>query len=75
MDVAENIAVEPSAAIMAALVCVVALVVALYLARRYDLFGVKLGPETCQKYFKWDEPTIVAAGSSNQQETPPENSQ
>lgn len=36
-----------------------ALVVSLYIARRYDLFSVKLGPETCQRVFKWDEPTIV----------------
>ena len=74
VDVAENIAVEPGSAILAALICVVALVVALYLARRYDLFGVKLGPETCQKYFKWDEPMIIesAAGSSGKAEKPDE---
>ena len=35
-----------------------AFVIALYIARRYDLFSVKLGPETCQRVFKWDEPKI-----------------
>jgi len=33
-------------------------VVSLWLARRYDLFAMKLAPETCQKFFKWDEPRI-----------------
>jgi hypothetical protein len=36
-----------------------ALVIALVIARRYDLFSVKLGAETCQRVFKWDEPKIV----------------
>ena len=67
VDVAENLAVEPSLAIMLALGCVIALVASLYVARRYDLFGVKLGPETCQKYFKWDEPTIVADSSTSEE--------
>ena len=33
-------------------------VVSLWIARRYDLFAMKLGAETCQKFFKWDEPRI-----------------
>jgi hypothetical protein len=34
-------------------------VVSLWLGRRYDLFAMKLEPETCQKFFKWDEPRIL----------------
>jgi hypothetical protein len=41
-----------------AIASVAALIVSLYIARRYDLFSVKLGPETCQRVFKWDEPKI-----------------
>lgn len=41
-----------------AITSVAALVVAMYVARRYDLFSVKLGAETCQRVFKWDEPKI-----------------
>lgn len=26
--------------------------------KRIGLFDDKLGPETCQKFFRWDEPTI-----------------
>lgn len=33
-------------------------VASLYAARRYDLFSMKLAPETCQKFFKWDEPRM-----------------
>jgi hypothetical protein len=41
-----------------AIASVAALIASLYIARRYDLFSVKLGPETCQRVFKWDEPKI-----------------
>jgi hypothetical protein len=44
---------------MIAMVCVVALVAALFVARRLSLFSVELGPE-CERLFKWDEPKIVA---------------
>jgi hypothetical protein len=57
VDVNESLAIEPGLAVMVALVCVVALVAAMFVARRLDLFGVELGPE-CERFFKWDEPTI-----------------
>jgi hypothetical protein len=53
------IELSTNAAALLALVSVALLVVALAIARKYDLFSVKLGAETCQKYFKWDEPVIV----------------
>ena len=52
----------------AALIAIISLglfIIALAVARRYDLFGVKLGAETCQKFFRWDEPTIVVEAPSN----------
>ena len=42
-----------------AIVSVVAFIVSLAVARNNNLFAIKLGAETCGKYFKWDEPTIV----------------
>jgi len=45
-------------AVLVAMVSVVAFVISLAIARRYELFGVKLEAETCGKYFKWDEPRI-----------------
>lgn len=47
-----------------AIACGVVFVLALAVARRYDLFAVKLAPETCQKLFKWDEPTIELPGAT-----------
>lgn len=70
IDVAENIAAKSASAIPAAPGGLIALVVALYIARRYDLFGVKLRPETCQKHFKWDEPTIVGGSSASPGQKP-----
>jgi hypothetical protein len=58
LDIGEDLALQPSTAAMLALLSVVGLVIALLVARRKDLFTVKLGPETCQKFFKWDEPVI-----------------
>jgi len=49
---------SPELAAGIAIVSAAVFVVSLWLARRYDLFAVKLGPETCQKFFKWDEPRI-----------------
>ncbi len=47
------------AAALIAIISVALFIIALAIARRYDLFGVKLGAESCQRYFKWDEPTLV----------------
>jgi len=53
------IELSTNVAALLAIVSVALLVIALAIARRYDLFSVKLGGDTCQKYFKWDEPVIV----------------
>ena len=45
-------------AALIAVVSVVAFIISLAIARSTDLFSVKLGAETCTKFFKWDEPTI-----------------
>jgi hypothetical protein len=34
-------------------------VTSLWIAQKYDLFAMKLSPETCQKIFKWDEPKML----------------
>ena len=53
------IELSTNAAALLAIVSVALLIVALAVARRYDLFSVKLGADTCQKRFKWDEPVII----------------
>jgi hypothetical protein len=58
IDVAETMSLAPVAAVLVAMGSMVAFVVSLAIARRYELFGVKLEAETCGKYFKWDEPRI-----------------
>ncbi len=49
---------QPSLAAGLALASAGMLVGALALARRKNLFDVELSPETCQRFFKWDEPRI-----------------
>jgi len=58
-QVTDILELSTNAAALLAIVSVALLVVALAIARKYDLFAAKLGAETCQKLFKWDEPTIV----------------
>ncbi len=50
---------SPDIAAAIALGSAVLLIGSLILARRKDLFAVRLTPETCQKVFKWDEPKIA----------------
>ena len=56
--VASTVEVGPQIAAAIAIISALIFVVSLWLARRYDLFSVKLAPETCQKFFKWDEPKM-----------------
>ena len=58
IDVDKTMSLAPVVAALVAMVSVVAFIISLAIARRYDLFGVKLEAETCGKYFKWDEPRI-----------------
>lgn len=58
VQITESFVLKPSFAAALALVGVIALVFSLAYAKRAKLFDVDLGPETCQKFFKWDEPTI-----------------
>ncbi len=61
LDITKTIALPTVEAAAIAIVSVVAFIVALGVARNYDLFAVKLAPETCAKLFKWDEPIIYQA--------------
>lgn len=54
----DPIVLTTNAAAALALISGGIIVLVLVVARRYDLFEIKLGPSTCQKIFKWDEPTI-----------------
>ncbi len=58
VEITESIVLQPSFAAGLALLGVIAMVFAMAYAKRAKLFDVDLGPETCQKFFKWDEPTI-----------------
>ncbi|MCU0852113.1 MAG: hypothetical protein MUC90_02490 [Thermoplasmata archaeon] len=58
VTITESFVLEPSVAGGIALFTMIGLVLSLVYARRAGLFDVKLAPETCQRYFKWDEPVI-----------------
>ncbi len=60
--VTDVLEIPTNEAALVMLVSVALFIVSLAIARRYELFNVKLSPETCQKYFKWDEPTLVFDG-------------
>lgn len=64
VTITESFVLEPSIAGGIALFSMIGLVLSLIYARRAGLFDVKLAPETCQKYFKWDEPVIPAREES-----------
>lgn len=57
-QVTANLVLDANMDAAIAIASAAALVIALVVARRYDLFSVKLGAETCQRVFKWDEPKI-----------------
>jgi hypothetical protein len=58
MRVESPITLGPGVAETIAIICGIVFVLSLAVARRYDLFSVKLEPAVCQKMFKWDEPRI-----------------
>ena len=58
IDIEKAFELQPSIAAGLALGSAGMLVGSLVLARRKDLFEVELTPETCQRFFKWDEPRI-----------------
>jgi len=62
--ITESFVLEPDIAGGIALFTMIGLVLSLLYARRAGLFDVKLAPETCQKYFKWDEPVIPSREES-----------
>jgi len=58
IDITKTLSLTPMVAALVAIVSVVAFIISLAIARRYELFAVRLGADTCGKYFKWDEPRI-----------------
>ncbi len=56
--VASTVELGPQLAAAIALISAILFVVTLRIASKYDLFSMKLAPETCQKIFKWDEPKM-----------------
>jgi len=58
VTITESFVLQPSVAGAIALVSGTVLIVSLVYAKRAGLFDVKLAPETCQKFFKFDEPVI-----------------
>jgi len=58
ISISESFVMQPGIAAAIALFSVIGLVLSLIYAKRTGLFEVRLGPDTCQKFFKWDEPTI-----------------
>jgi hypothetical protein len=59
-QVTSDLILDSNVAALVALASMGTIVLSLFIAKRYDLFQMKLGAETCQKIFKWDEPRIEA---------------
>lgn len=57
-EVTSDLILNSNIAALVAIVSMGALVLSLFVAKRYDLFQVKLEAATCQRLFKWDEPRI-----------------
>jgi len=62
LDIESPFELQPNTAAAIALASTAAIIGSLFLARRKDLFTVELSPETCQKFFKWDEPKMYEPG-------------
>jgi len=58
VEISESFVLHPEVATALALVAVVSLLLVLIYGKRTGLYEVKLGPDTCQRFFRWDEPTI-----------------
>jgi len=61
VTITESFVLQPSVAGAIALVSGTVLMVSLVYAKRAGLLDVKLAPETCQKFFKFDEPVIPSS--------------
>ena len=61
----EVLVLSTNTAALIAIVSAGLLILALAIARKYELFSVTLGPETCQRFFRWDEPTITTELPAN----------
>ena len=59
-QVTSDLTLDSNTAALLAFVSMGVIVVSLVIAKRYDLFSMKLEPAVCQKIFKWDEPRIEA---------------
>ena len=58
ISISESFVMQPGIAAALALFSIIGLIFSLIFAKKAGLFDVKLAPETCQEFFKWDEPTI-----------------
>jgi|GEM_PF-1446190 len=58
VEITDSFVLQPGIALGLAFVAVIILMLSLVYGKKAGLFETKLGPETCQKYFRWDEPTI-----------------
>jgi hypothetical protein len=59
-QVTSDLTLDSNIAAFVAIASMGVIVLSLVVAKRYDLFQMRLGVETCQKVFKWDEPRIEA---------------
>ena len=59
-QVTSDLILDSNIAAFVAIASMGVIVLSLVVAKRYDLFQMKLGAESCQKVFKWDEPRIEA---------------
>ncbi len=58
VEITSSFVLQPGVALGLAFVAVIVLMLSLVYGKRAGLFEVKLCSDTCQKYFRWDEPTI-----------------
>ncbi|HEX9907188.1 MAG TPA: hypothetical protein VGB78_01820 [Thermoplasmata archaeon] len=59
IDIGHTYAFEATVAAGIALASIAVFLLSLLIARKYDLFAIRLAPETCQKFIRWDEPKIA----------------
>jgi hypothetical protein len=57
-QVTSDLILDSNIAALVAIASMGVIVLSLFVAKRYDLFQVRLEAATCQKLFKWDEPRI-----------------
>lgn len=54
----ESYVMQPGVITAIALVAVICFAISVLYGKKIGLFTVRLGPDTCQRFFRWDEPTI-----------------